>query len=272
MLPTFHRPGAPLNAFVECLWYLPSYIVEHQRERTLPTGTMELVFNLGVQSLRVFRDDADVLGQRFHDSVVCGPHSRYFVLDTSRKGPVIGVHFHPGGTAPFFDLPSDELTNRHVALEDLWGPAAHELGERLREARTPGCMFMLLEHTLLARLQSPNVLHPAVAHAIRTLTGMPDVTRIRQVQNETGYSAKRFIELFRGSVGLTPKVYSRIRRFQAVIARAAQGDYVNWAGVAVDGGYYDQSHLNREFRRFSGITPPCYRPVTTRRPSHVAAE
>lgn len=271
-MPSIHIPRAPLNAFVDCLWYFPAYVVEHQRERALPTGTMELVVNLGTGSMRIFRNDEDGLGQHFHDSVLCGPHSRYFVLDTSQPSPVVGVHFRSGGTTPFFAFPADELTDRHVALEDVWGPLAGELREKLMQAPTPEHMFQRLEHVLLSHLRKPYRLHPAVAYAVGKFTAMPDVARIRQVQNETGYGAKRFIELFRGSVGLTPKVYSRIQRFQAVIGRIARGDHVDWARVAVDGGYCDQSHLNREFRVFSGTTPALYRPVANDRPSHIAAE
>ena len=272
MVPSFHRPRAPLNAFVECFWYFPAYAVEHQRERALPTGTVELVVNLGEDRMRIFRNDQDAVGQLFDDSVVCGPHARYFVLDTSKSEPALGIHFRPGGASPFFALPVDELTDRHVALEDLWGPWAREVRERLMQAPSPECMFLLLEQLLLSRFRQPHVEHPAVTYAVRKLTAFPDVARIRQVQNETGYGAKRFIELFSGSVGLTPKVYSRIQRFQAVIGRIARGDRVEWADVAVDCGYYDQSHLNREFRVFSGVTPALYRPVEKNRPSHIAAD
>ena len=270
MSPSFYSPGQPLNAFVECFWYFPAYVAGHQRERALPTGTIELVVNLGEGRMRILKDDQDVDGQHFDRSVVCGPHSRYFVLDTSRSAPVVGIHFRPGGATPFFNLPADELTDRHVALEDLWGPWAHEAHERLTQASSPEQMFWLLEQVLLSRLRKPHLLHPAVAYAVRKLTAFPDIARIRQVQNETGYAAKRFIELFSGSVGLTPKVYSRIQRFQAVIKRVARGDQVDWADVALGGGYCDQSHLNREFRAFTGITPALYQPVAKHRPSHIA--
>jgi len=271
MTPSFHRPGPPLNAFVECFWYFPAYVVEHHRERALPTGTIELVVNLGADRMRIFKDDQDVEGRNFDRSVVCGPHSHYFVLDTAHSAPVVGIHFRPGGATPFFNLPADELTDCHVALEDLWGPWAREVHERLTGASSPERMFQLLEHVLLSRLQKPHLLHPAVAYAVRELTAFPDIARIRDIQNETGYAAKRFIELFSGSVGLTPKVYSRIQRFQAVIKRVARGDQVEWAYVALDGGYCDQSHLNREFRAFSGITPALYQPVAKHRPSHIAS-
>jgi AraC-like DNA-binding protein len=269
-MPIFHRPRPPLDAFVKCFWYFHSYSVGHDRERALPTGTTELVLNLGEAPMHIFRDDKDVVGQRFDRSVVCGPHSRYFVLGTSKSGPVVGIHFRPGGASPFFGCPADELSDRHVALEDLCGSWAREMRDRLlTPTSSPSRMLRLLEDVLRYRLTKPHLLHPAVAHAIRKLIVSPDLPSIRQVQGETGYSPKRFIELFNGSVGLTPKVFSRIQRFQAVIARIARGDRVDWAGVAVDGGYCDQSHLNREFRVFSGVTPTEYQPVTEQRPSHV---
>jgi AraC-like DNA-binding protein len=271
MIARFYHPRAPLDGFVERFWYFQGYAVDHERERALPTGTVELVINLGEDRMRIFKDDEDLHGQSFSESVICGPQSGYFVLDTSRpSAAVLGIHFQPGGATPFLGMPADELTDRHVALEDVWGPGARELRQRIMEANSPDAMFVLLEKTLRARLTRPPLIHPAVAHALQELTAVPAIVRIGQVQDETGYGAKRFIELFSDSVGLTPKLYCRIQRFQAVIARIARGERVEWAGVALDGGYCDQSHLNREFRAFSGVTPTSYRPVAGDRPSHVA--
>lgn len=271
MIAALHRPSAPLDAYVDCFWHFPAYPVKHQRERALPTGTMELVVNLGEQPMRLFADDDDRAGQSFSDAVLCGPHSRYFVLDTSNSSPVAGIHFRPGGATPFLGVPADELRDCRVALGDLWGSLAREARERLSGAKSPAELFGVLEDVLRSRLRGSRLLHPAVAHAVRRFTTCPQMSRIAEVQGETGYGAKRFIELFSREVGLTPKAYSRILRFQAVINRVARGGHVDWAAVAVDGGYCDQSHLVREFRLFSGTTPALYEPVTPDRPSHLAA-
>jgi hypothetical protein len=161
--------------------------------------------------MRIFKDDEDRAGQTFSESVVCGPHSRYFVLDTSRSSPAVGIHFRPGGALPFLGA-AHELRDRHVALGDLWGARASQLQERVREASSLERMFRELEDALLTRLREPYLMHPAVAYAVRRLSDTPKVTRVGQVQNETGYCAKRFIELFSGAVALTPKVYLRILR------------------------------------------------------------
>ena len=231
---------------------------------------MELVVNLGGERMRVFADDDDLIGRYFDDAIVCGPHSRYFVLDTSQSRPVVGVHFRPGGAAPFLAVRADELRDRHVALDDLWGYFARELREQLIETSSPQEMFGLLEAVLRYRLQLSDLPHAIVTYAVQELSRYQTIARIHEVQTATGYGAKRFIELFSRSVGLTPKMFARVRRFQTVIHRAARGRHVEWARVAADAGYCDQSHLNREFRAFSGTTPTLYRAVAPDRPSHVA--
>ena len=88
LIPRCYRPGPPLDSYVECLWHFPVYSVPHERERALPTGTTETVFNRGSEPMRIFRDEHDLVGQRFGRAVVCGPHSRYFILDTSNSGRI----------------------------------------------------------------------------------------------------------------------------------------------------------------------------------------
>lgn len=272
MIARIYRPGPPLGAFVECLWYFERSAADYPRERALPTGTVEVVFSLRRDRIRIFSGDADEQGQQFDGSVVCGAHSGYFVLDTSRDSAAVGIHFRPGGAAPFLGLPTGELTDRHLGIEDVWGSRARELRERLLDAESPEAMFALIERTLLTRLNGPPLPHPAAAYALRLLTETPAIARIGDVRSETGYSAKRFIEIFRDAVGLTPKLYCRIQRFQTVINRLARGRPVEWTDVALDSGYYDQSHLNREFRAFSGVTPGDYRPASDNRPNHVAVD
>jgi AraC-like DNA-binding protein len=255
---------------VDCLWYSGAYDPGHSREWAIPTGTVELVIRLHQDRMRLL--DADGSPREFATAVICGAHSRPFVLETAAQSSVVGVHFRPGGAAAFLGLPLGELTNQHVALEDIWGRGAVELRERLLESRTPSSMFAVLERALLRRLLDPRPRHAVVEAALRRFAAAPTVARVRDVGESTGYGAKRFIELFREDVGLTPKVFCRVLRFQAVLDRIVSGREVDWARVAVDCGYYDQSHLIRDFRAFSGMTPSEYRPVAPDRKNHVAID
>src|SRR5262245_44931504 len=160
MLYRRHTPTPPLSHFVELLWLFEA-APSHARERVLPSGTVELVINLG-----------DRAGDGFN-AVVAGPHSRFFVLDTSRPISVIGVHFRPGGAFPFLALPLDELRNQHVALDALWGTRATELRERLLAAQGPEARLLLLERLLGSWLHGMRAGHPVVGHALAAFAGGP---------------------------------------------------------------------------------------------------
>ena len=98
-------------------------------------------------------------------------------------------------------------------------------------------------------------MHPVVRYAIDRLSSGGALHAVRKIQLDTGFSHTRFIQLFREQVGLTPKLFARIQRFNALIARVENGLAVNWAELAADCGYFDQAHLIRDFRQFAGVTP-----------------
>jgi AraC-like DNA-binding protein len=266
------RPRPPLDRFVECFWFYRGYARAHDREIVLPTGSSSIVFKLTDTPVRSFRDTGDTVGQTFGGAVASGAFASHFVLDTSQTSSTLGVQFKPGSASAFFGVPAGELSGTRVSLEELWGPKALSLRDQILEAATPETAIARVERALIARLRRPLLMHPAVAHALARIDAEPAIARIAEIRHETGYGAKRFIELFRASVGLAPKTFSRVRRFQSVIDRLADGRRVEWAAVAADGGYSDQPHLNREFRRMAGVTPCAYRPVEPGHRNHVAVD
>ncbi len=268
-----HRPPTrPLASFVERLWYFDNRAEpgseRFPRERALPTGSMDLVFRLSEEPVRVFAGLGDLEGSTFGHAVISGVRSSFHVRDTSRPTCSVGAHFRPGGAAALLGVPAGELAGRHTALEDLWGRSAASARERLLEEPSPAARLALLEELLLARCPEREPLHPAVRHALERL-GAPGACSIAELSRATGLSHRRLIELFRRAVGLAPKVYARIRRFQAAIERAALGQPSGWAQVALECGFYDQSHLTREFQAFAGLPPGAYAPLSPDRPNHV---
>ncbi|HEY7641002.1 MAG TPA: DUF6597 domain-containing transcriptional factor [Steroidobacteraceae bacterium] len=256
-----YRPAPPLSSFIDQFWCARGHEPERKRQSALPTGSIDLTFNLAADDLRVFADAADQVGMCFDGSVVHGAQSRYFVLDARRDVHVIGVHFLPGGGAGLLGVSAQELTDRHIALSDIWGARARTLREELLAAPTPAAKFAVLEREFLARLRPQRLVHPAISFALRGMQTAPTDLRIAQIQTSTGYSPRRFTTLFTDTVGLTPKLYSRINRLRSVVERVARGGELAWADLASEYGYYDQSHLTRDFREFSGVTPAEYRPL-----------
>jgi AraC-like DNA-binding protein len=110
-----------------------------------------------------------------------------------------------------------------------------------------------------------------VQYALSTFRAQPSVARVREVTDEIALSPKRFIERFKADVGVTPKRYCRLLRFQGVVARAHNAGQtpIEWAALALDCGYFDQAHLIHEFREFSGLAPTAYEAHRTTFQNHV---
>jgi AraC-like DNA-binding protein len=263
------RLKEPLDRFVDCLWYSSGEFRRHRKERLLPTGCVDLVFKLRAdRTVRVFHDDEES-AQNVGEVVVSGAYSRHYALDISQPSPTLGVHFRPGGAAPLLGVPPGALTDRHVSLAELWGRRSAVLRMRLMRAGSVSSLFDLMEQALLDRLTEPPADYLAIMQAVRAFS-LPAPVSVKAMCDLTGYRSKLFIRLFHEFVGVTPKLFCRIRRFQSVLDRLVGGEHVEWANVAADGGYYDQPHLIRDFRAFAGVTPLEYRPVGGNLKNHLA--
>lgn len=252
------KPPPPLSRFVELLWYYEEAPKPHQKERLMPDGCISLVINLQEDQIRLYDADEVNKVQKLSGCTLGGPHSKSFLIDTDEQTCVVGVSFRAGGAGPFLNVPSDELQNQHMNLEDLWGRLARDLRERSLAAKSPRDKLRIVELMLLERAAGILDGQPVVEYAVENFLAQPATARIAQVAGETGFSSRRFIELFKQHVGMTPKLFCRVRRFQRVLRRITRGRPVNWSDVALDGGYFDQAHFIHDFRAFSGINPSKY--------------
>jgi AraC-like DNA-binding protein len=271
MLYLAHKPLPPLSDFVDLLWLYEGYDVPHEKERLLPDGSVELVINLAEDRIRNYDSRNPEKFETIPGCVVSGPRSEFFVIDTAGEAAVAGVHFKSGGAFPFFRVPPCEMADRSVALDALWGSASGWLRERVLEAKSPQDKLLTLEHCLLEHLTKPLERHPAVNFALQRLSAAYP-PGICWIVKQVGYSQRRFIQLFSDEVGLTPKLFSRVRRFQRVITTAHALDEINWIQMALDCGYYDQAHFIHDFQAFAGITPSEYLARKTPHVNHVPME
>jgi AraC-like DNA-binding protein len=254
----FYRPKPPLSKFVEIFWAAKSGDPAFRPERILPTGTFELAINLRQDKLSFHDLESLEAPARFSGSVVSGAHGRSFAPADTDYVSVIGVHFRPGGAFPFLGAPAGELADAHIDLDTLWGRAAGSLRERLCEARSAGQRFELLQDELLRRLRDGVERHYAVSTALEMFQKHEPENSVGETAKYVGLSQRRFIQVFKAEVGLTPKLFSRIQRFQRARRSIHHDTSPDWTSVALDSGYCDQSHFIREFVEFSGISPTDY--------------
>lgn len=252
-----YTPARPLADFVERLW-LFSDAPPHGKERIVPSGTVELVINLYEDEFRIYDPAQPERCKRFSGAMVSGTYSECFVIDTREHASIIGAHFRPAGAFPFFQMPISELANSHVDLETLWGTSATELRERLCAAATPAQRFILLEKALTSHLFHPLQRHYAVRLALNGFARSDSALTVGDMARGAGFSHRRFIQVFAQEVGMSPKLFCRVRRFQQALALIRGKRAPNWARFAPDCGYFDQSHFIRDFQLFSDLTPTEY--------------
>lgn len=168
------------------------------------------------------------------------------------------VNFSPVGGRLFYGLPMTELTNRAVELEDVLGPDARILVDRIND--TPGwdSRFAILETAIARRIAGATARPDGVDWAMRQLSHSSGACDIAALRHALGWSPRRIIDEFREHTGLPPKSVARIVRFEGARARLDAPSPGRLADVASNSGYYDQAHFNREFRTLAGISPGQY--------------
>jgi AraC-like DNA-binding protein len=188
---------------------------------------------------------------------VTGPMSEVGRTKGSDRPDMLGVYFRPGRAAAFLGVGMSDLTDRTVAIDDVWGASAARLAEDLSDLDEAG-RIERLESCLLAILSNASRPMESIdmagvtAHILRhrgrvTIEAMADAA---------GVSRQHFSRQFRERLGISPKLYCRLARFHSGLARAHSNRTVDWAETALDLGYADQSHMIAEFRQFSSLTPP----------------
>lgn len=252
-----YLPEPPLDALIAKVWDWDMPPAAHHYERVLPQPGAQLIINLHEEETRVYTDDDARRCTRSSAIVLGGPMLRSEIIDTAEQIRVMGVVFHPGGSHALTGEDARALTGHDIDLANLFGNAATWLREQLLETRTAHARLRILVQWLRQRMHV-TVLHPAVSHAIRTLSRQPQIRRISLLARDAGLSERRLGVLFQQQVGMRPKHYARLLRFRTVLAHAQNHATVNWSYVAADCGYSDQAHLSHDFRVFAGVTPTAF--------------
>lgn len=154
-----------------------------------------------------------------------------------------------------------------MSLDELWQGRATELRDRLLEASTWEARFLVLERFLLMVMQPPDR-YSAINFALREFDRSP-TSSVSAVTDKVGFSARHFNKIFRDRVGLTPKLFCRIRRLQQVLDLVSSKDQVDWTDIAIACGYFDQAHFIHDFRMFANCTPTEYLAQRGFHPCHV---
>ncbi|MEU8439277.1 helix-turn-helix domain-containing protein [Streptomyces microflavus] len=198
------------------------------------------------------------------DSVAGGLMRRSVAIHHDGRQHGVQVSLTPLGARAVYGVPAGELAHRLVPLDELLGALGVELVDRLRAATTWAARFAVLDELLLRAVGRGDgdrlyPVRPEVAQAWRRLVVARGRVQVGAVATELGWSRRYLTERFRGEVGLSPKTFARVLRFEHAHDLATAHDPLPWADVATVSGYADQAHLVRDWREFTGRSPTVWR-------------
>lgn len=272
MVFSTHIPAPPLSRFVELICYFSAPPPVHRYERVLPSGRIQLILNLQEDAIPVFDGLNSETRRTMPGMLIAGPTAKCGLIATECLQSIMSVVFHPGGAFPFLQPPASEFRDLDTALGDVWNHDSARLRERILESPSIRCRFAIIENFLLDRLRRATLTHPAVEYAVSELDRGGPAASVTDVAGRIGLSSRRFQQIFNEQVGLAPKLFHRVRRFQRLLRTVHKRPQIDWADVALDCGYYDQAHFNHDFREFSGLNPTAYAASNLLHHNHVPVD
>ncbi|ANM31377.1 hypothetical protein ABI59_20065 [Acidobacteria bacterium Mor1] len=253
-----HRPGPPLDRFVELVTYFADYQPSHTKERVLPDGAVEIIVDLTEAPKRLYEREDLSRSTQFRRAWISGMRRRWIAIEAAPGASMVVIRFRPGGAYPFLGFAVEGITDTVDQLNVVLGEMTASLRDRILAARGAAAKMAAVESWLHERARGRFEPNPVVEYLTGRLFA-PAGIRIGDVVDEVGYSQRHIAGLFRRWVGLPPKQYGRIRRFQQVLGSVTRDPRSpDWADVALEHGYYDQSHLVRDFREMAGMSPGAY--------------
>jgi AraC-like DNA-binding protein len=258
MIHKLRFPQLPLSQFVENLWLVEGFSAGYTREKILPDGAIELIIDLDDEPKNIFEDEASENYRTVKKAWVSGERTSYIVIGAHKNQSMVGIRFRPGGAYPFFRFPISELSESVTELDLIWGSLVNEIREQLLSIESHEEKLSTLEAFLLAQAHRSLEANRLISFAVLQLQNSPQFLAIRDLASMIGITQKHLISQFEKVVGLRPKSFARVCKFQKVVNMIEQEQQIEWSAIAYDCGYYDQAHFIKEFQTFSGLNPSAY--------------
>jgi len=248
-----HCRPAYLEGLVDHIWLFDG-VMTSLRERTFPNGLLEIIVHLGerysvVEEHGVWRCPAAcVTGVQLGHLIVEAPVCRTKVL---------GLRLTPAGAYALFARPMQEVTSLTVDLGDVAGAAAEELAAKCSAAPTGELCVRAALEWIDGRLAESTRVDSAVGWMLAQIRGRAGAVSIARLRDHVGWSKTHLTTKFVEQVGVSPKQYARVMRFNHAL-RLIHVGRASLTDVAIEAGYYDQPHLNAEFKQLNGFTPTAF--------------
>ncbi|MEP1033003.1 AraC family transcriptional regulator [Ekhidna sp.] len=253
-----HQPSGFLAQFIESIVYFDKYSPTHDVEQMLPDGYQDLVIDLTDQPKYIFDNHSLLVKQKCSEAWLSGTRTSLITIDAGgTDSSMMVVRFKHGAAFHFTQFPITEVKDQVLDSDLIFGDKIKILRSDIKTASLVSDKIDTVERFLEQQLL-PEEIPSAVTFAVEAIKSNPSTQTIEWVASKTGYSQKHFINLFKKHLGITPKGFQKIQRFQKVVLEIDSTCQINWTQLSLDCGYYDQAHFINEFKAFSGYSPKQY--------------
>ena len=258
MIFHLHIPCFPLNQFIESFIYYKDFNPVHSIDRFLPDGNVNVVIDLTDYPKFIYDNETLKEIQACRNVWFSGIRNNYITIPSGRDSEMFIINFHKGKAYPFVQMPLHELTDSVVDGDLVLTNEIMNMREMILSLPAISQKFIYAEQHLLKQFGKRLEPNPFIDFAVTKILQSPNQITIKSLSNKVGYSQKHFIQMFKENVGLTPKAFLKITRFQKVIGEIETSTKISWSTIAYESGYYDQAHFINDFKSFSGFTPQQY--------------
>lgn len=254
MLFEQYIPDDDQAEFVQCFIYYKGFQPEHQIERVVPDGSIYLIFELDGYTRHVFDNDSLEPTTEFRACWLSGAHTEYLSISAHEDSEMFVIQFKPAGAVRLLQSDVSRFSNQVIPAADLFSNATLTLRLELLAARTPTDKFECARRFLSAHCREKDSVDTIVTKLVAAIQEN-STSKLKDLIADAGYSQKQLIHHFKQRVGLTPKAFQRIVRFNELLPKIMEQKTVAWNKISVECDYFDQSHFIKEFKRFCGYSP-----------------
>lgn len=244
------QPPPALAHLVACLWEIRVPTITDKRVRILPNACIDIVVYASDTSHG--EGTARIVGPP-HRSFIVGSTLRSFIVRSAGCQHVVGASLLPTGVQPLLGVPARIIGDNIALLDDILGSTAGEIEDSILAETGDRRLGSLGE--ALVRLAAAREAHSVVACAVQRVRTAGGQKRMDVLADETNLSMRQLERVFREHVGLSPKTYSRLVRFDGAARGIDARGTLSWTHFALTHGYGDQAHFINDFKEFAGVTP-----------------
>ncbi len=246
-------PQGDLERFIECFWVIESGDKTVVKQKIIPDGFPEVIFHYGDK----YRININKKWEVQEKALVAGQIKKHFFLENTGASGVFGIKFKPAALTHLFDISMSELADKVIPLNSLKLYGLQSLQKDIQASSGHTAMVASAKKYLLDIIPGIKKYNAVIDKAIDLIFKSNGTMSVTDMCKELFITERQLQRLFKQYIGLSPKLYSRIIRFNYIFELMKEGK-TSWLDITYHSGYFDQSHFIRDFKSFTGEDPSDY--------------